>query len=243
VVAVITRVRDKLYSVDPYHGVDVSEVEPDRQGWGSDHPILREVIEKLRPVTIAELGVWKGRCALNMVRYCREISLESEIICIDTWLGSSEHWLRRSNRNFYDSLRIKHGLPQIYWTFIRNVLEENAQEFITPMPMPSEVAFHVLTRLNASLDLVHVDASHEYESVAADLRRYWSLLRPGGVLIGDDYCKGWPGVSQAADEFSHLVQRPLKVDGIKYLLEKEGGLHHRPASRARSIQPRPVRRR
>ena len=214
------RIRDQLYSGDPFEGLDLSEVEPDSQGWGSDHPVLREFIEKLRPTTIAEIGVWKGRCVLNMVKYCRDLNLHTEVICIDTWLGSPEHWLRRDNRNFYDSLKIKHGLPQIYWTFMRNVVEENAQKFITPMPMPSGVAFYVLKHLNVSLDMVHVDAGHEYESVSGDLRRYWSLLRPGGVLIGDDYVTGWPEVVRAADEFSCLVGRPLMVHGTKYLVEK-----------------------
>lgn len=214
------RVRDKLYSSDPFAGVDLADVKPDRQGWGSDHPIIREFIGKLRPSRIAEVGVWKGRCVLNMAQYCRELGLETEIICIDTWLGSPEHWLRRDNRNFYESLKIRHGLPQIYWTFLRNVVDDNAQDFITPMPMPSESAFHVLSRLNVSLDLVHVDAGHEYESVLADLKRFWTLLRPGGVLIGDDYHRGWPEVVRAADDFARTIDRPLRVDGMKFAIEK-----------------------
>jgi hypothetical protein len=208
-----------LYAEDPFEGVDVSGVKPDRQGWGSDNPIISEYISKLRPVRIAEVGVWKGRCALNMVRYCRELELQAEIICIDTWLGSKEHWLRRDDPNFYDSLNIKHGLPQIYWTFVRNVLEANAQDFITPMPMPSEAAFHVLREFNVSLDMVHIDAAHEYDAVSADLRRYWSLLRPGGVLIGDDYVPGWPQVRRAADEFASAVNREIRVEGRKYVIE------------------------
>jgi hypothetical protein len=218
------KIRDQLYSEDPFEGLVLGEVEPDRQGWGSDHPVLRELIDKLRPTTIAEVGVWKGRCALNMVKYCRDLDLHTEVICIDTWLGSPEHWLRRENRNFYRSLKVKHGLPQIYWTFMRNVVEENAQKFITPMPMPSAVAFYVLKHLNVSLDLVHVDAGHDYESVMGDLGRYWSLLRPGGILVGDDYVKGWPEVIRAADEFSRLVDRPLRVDGTKYLIAKSAEL-------------------
>lgn len=214
------RVREQLYTEDPFEQLELHGTTPDRQGWGSDHPIIREYIQKLRPALIAEVGVWKGRCALNMAEYCRELDVEAEILCIDTWLGSPEHWLRRDNKNFYRSLNIKHGLPQIYWTFLRNVLDADAQRCITPMPMTSEVAFHVLKQLKVSLDLVHIDAGHEYESVYGDLSRYWSLLRPGGVLIGDDYGKFWPEVTQAADEFSRVVEQQLVVHGIKYVVQK-----------------------
>lgn len=214
------RVREQLFTTNPFHEVDVAGVLPDRQGWGSDHPIIRTYIEKLRPERIAEVGVWKGRCALNMVRYCRDLGVDAEIICIDTWLGSPEHWTRRDNANFYQSLKIKNGYPQIYLTFVRNVVEEKAEEFITPMPMPSETAFYVLKWLNVSLDMVHIDAGHQYDSVIGDLSRYWELLRPGGVLIGDDYGKGWPGVKRAADEFSRRIGRPMGVDGEKFAIEK-----------------------
>ena len=37
------------------------------------------------------------------------------------------------------------------------------------------------------IDVVHLDAAHEYENVLADIRKYWKLLRPGGILLGDDY--------------------------------------------------------
>ena len=45
-------------------------------------------------------------------------------------------------------------------------------------------------------------------SVMADLKAWWPQLKPGGVLIGDDYFKKpligqgkWPEVRQAFDEF------------------------------------------
>jgi hypothetical protein len=62
-------------------------------------------------------------------------------------------------------------MPQLYWTFMRNVVEDDAVDIMTPMPMTSEMAFHVLKRLNVSLDLVHMDARHEFESVQGDLTR------------------------------------------------------------------------
>ena len=214
------RVMDRLFRTSPYEGLVLDGVAPDRQGWGSDHPILRQYIEQLRPTMIAEIGVWKGRCVLNMATYCRELGIQAEILCIDTWLGSPEHWLWRDDPNCYASLKIKNGLPQLYWTFMRNVVDAGAQDMITPVPMSSDGAFYVLAHLKVSFDLVHIDAGHEYESVSGDLKRYWSLLRPGGILIGDDYLEGWPGVMRAANELAQSNKRPLEIAGQKYVLQK-----------------------
>jgi hypothetical protein len=56
--------------------------------------------------------------------------------------------------------------------------------------------------------------------VAGDLKRWWPLLRPCGVLLGDDYIAGWPGVIKAADEFATQVGFPLHTDGPKWYIQK-----------------------
>ena len=54
-----------------------------------------------------------------------------------------------------------------------------------------------------SLDLLHLGAGHDEAAVAADLTAWWPLIRPGGLLIGDDYLHDgqWPGVLAAFDAF------------------------------------------
>ncbi|MGA9380044.1 MAG: class I SAM-dependent methyltransferase, partial [Phormidium sp.] len=48
-----------------------------------------------------------------------------------------------------------------------------------------------------SLDLVFVDAAHDYDSVKADLLNWYPKIKPGGILLCDDYELGWPGVMRA----------------------------------------------
>ena len=84
-----------------------------------------------------------------------------------------------------------------------------AEDVVVPLPLDSANAFHVLQRNGIKLDFVHIDGAHDYESVIADLRRWWSLLRNGGILVADDYFidgKTWPGVKRAVDEF--LAETP-----------------------------------
>lgn len=56
---------------------------------------------------------------------------------------------------------------------------------------------------DAYFDWVYIDGDHHYESVKRDLETYYSKVKQGGCLLGDDYGgKGWKGgVTQAVDEF------------------------------------------
>jgi predicted O-methyltransferase YrrM len=50
-----------------------------------------------------------------------------------------------------------------------------------------------------SMDLVFVDACHQYEFVRSDSANALRLVRPGGVVLWHDYELGWPGVVKAVD--------------------------------------------
>ena len=73
------------------------------------------------------------------------------------------------------------------------------------------VEFHRKTSSDAfeefedeSLDWVFVDGNHHYEWVKVDLRGWWAKLKPGALLLGDDFMwggeYGWP-VRRAVLEF------------------------------------------
>ena len=53
----------------------------------------------------------------------------------------------------------------------------------------------------ASMDIVFVDGNHEYENVKADTVNAFKMVRPGGVIIWDDYHPQFgPGVMRALHE-------------------------------------------
>ncbi len=51
---------------------------------------------------------------------------------------------------------------------------------------------------NKSLDLVYIDASHDYESVKEDIQAWLPKVKKGGIISGDDY--GWEGVKGAVKD-------------------------------------------
>ena len=59
---------------------------------------------------------------------------------------------------------------------------------------------------NEMLDWIYIDGDHSYEGCLKDLENALQVVRPGGLIIGDDY--GWPdakwqkpGVTKAVNEF------------------------------------------
>ena len=53
---------------------------------------LVNLVEVLKPLKVLEFGSWQGRSALSFMAEMKRLSLDGEITCVDTWLGSPEHW-------------------------------------------------------------------------------------------------------------------------------------------------------
>ena len=68
-----------------------------------------------------------------------------------------------------------------------------------------------------SLDFIYLDARHDYEGVAEDLRSWWPALRPGGVLAGHDWThdsvaralRDWLVARHAVAPPWHAATRPM----------------------------------
>lgn len=176
----------------------------DLQGWHSQHPYLARAIAERKPRIVVEVGVWKGASVVTMAKEIKRLGLDAAVIAIDTWLGSSEHYLWEK---FAPDLDFEFGYPRLYHKFAANIVNEGLADVVVPLPLDSINAFQLLKEKAIRPDVLHIDAGHDYHSVMADLRAWWPQLQPGGVLIGDDYFKNflgmgkWPEVHQAFDEF------------------------------------------
>lgn len=210
---------------DIYAGFMPDPCATDMQGWNSDHPILAWAIATLRPQLVIEVGTWKGRSAIAMARAMDAHGVDGEVLCVDTWLGSPEHWLATGRRQpWRDSLRLVHGYPGLYRTFLNNVVSAGMQDRITPLPLPSDAAFQILREHAPVAGLIYIDAGHDEDSVARDLRLYWQFLARGGALVMDDYGENWHGVRRAVDRFAGEHGLEVQSGGGKALLSSDPGL-------------------
>ncbi|MCF7675609.1 MAG: class I SAM-dependent methyltransferase [Akkermansiaceae bacterium] len=194
------RVRPLLHRTDPYVGFDATLWPDDCSGWGSDSPAFAELVERVRPERIFEIGTWQGGSALTMARQLDRLGLDCEIVCVDTWLGALEMWMDLDDSTRHGALRLKHGFPTVYFTFLANVARAGQQQRITPFPVPSITAAQWCSLRGVRADLIYLDGSHEEEDVYQDLVTWWDLLRSGGILFGDDW--SWDGVRLAVQRFA-----------------------------------------
>ena len=210
----------RLHPVSPYEGFPWDAMPLDLQGWGGTSSVLTAAITALRPTQIIEVGSWKGASAIRMAKLCRELGIDATIACVDTWLGSIEHLLNPQARAEYGT---RHGFPTLYEQFLTNVIREGTSDIIVPFPQTSINAAKCLGALGVQADLIYLDASHEEGDVYRDILAYWPLLRPGGVMVGDDYSRNFPGVVIDVARFSEQHGVPMKYIREKWFAEKAAG--------------------
>lgn len=176
------------------------------EGWYSDHPVFEELIRDRRPRRLAEVGSLRGASAIHIAEMLRKHGVAGELTCVDTFLGSREHFFDHFRFEMIDAGRF-HFLDE----FLGNVLQAGCADLVTPFPQSSTVAARIFLEAGRKFDFVYLDASHEYKDVLNDLREWWPLVDEGGVLVGDDFEHPWFDVIRAAMEFADEIGRPLKT--------------------------------
>jgi predicted O-methyltransferase YrrM len=126
---------------------------------------------------IAEIGSWRGRSTSAFAHHSPGI-----VVAVDTWQGSVEHQAE---------LKGKPG-SGVYHEFMANV---SRYDNIWPLLANSLTGARIISQSPMRFDLIFIDASHDYDSVKADIQAWMPLLSPGGVLCGHDYMR-W-GVKNA----------------------------------------------
>jgi hypothetical protein len=167
-------------SYNPYEGLVLLPFNG--HGWASTGLAFQQVIERIKPKLIVEVGVWFGGSVRHMTQLAKIHNPDVEVVGIDTFLGSVEHWTGQSYL-----MTLKNGRPNIYEQFMSNNVHQGLWENITPFPVDSINGYEFFKHHKIQPDLIYIDAGHDYASVKADLERWTELLPSGGTLLGDDF--------------------------------------------------------
>ena len=157
-----------------------------------------------KDLVFVEVGTWMGSSAIIAADVLKELKMKGCVICVDTWLGSPEH---------YFNIPRDRGYPAVYKEFLQNVFDYDHTDVIIPITLPSMQAIKVLQKLGVVADIVFIDAAHEYTPVFLDCIEYFNILRPGGEMMGDDYNEAWPEVIKAVDDFVKHAKTSIEIVG------------------------------
>lgn len=179
-----------IHEVNPYKNFNPRALKPDMQTWGGNAKILLNKIDELNPELIVEVGTWKGGSAIHMAKHLKKINSKAKIVCVDTWLGSLEHWMAKDEtshrKNWFRSLKLKNGYPQLYNQFLYNVIHAGLQEYIIPFPVTSAIAAEWFIKKDIEADFIYIDGDHSYNAVYYDVLQWYVNLKLKGHIIGHD---------------------------------------------------------
>lgn len=188
----------------------------DLSGWGGDDEIFDKLVTQLKPKNVIELGSWKGQSSISIGKSLVKNNLhDSKLYCIDTWLGAFEFWTYLAHTPERD-LKLLHGFPQIYYQFISNVIHNNLQNYIIPVPNTTITGLKILKYRNVKPELIYIDASHETEDVYQDLKFSKEMIDKG-IIFGDDI--DWASVKKAVDQFCTDHHINYRTEGRFWIIE------------------------
>jgi len=153
--------------------------------------------------TGVEVGVWKGDFSAMLLRLNRPESL----FLVDPWAHADGY-----ERAMYGR-RAQPVMDEIYESVVQRFA--GRQQVVVRRESSSDAVANL-----GQLDWAYIDGDHTYEAVKADLEAYGRLVRPGGVMAGDDYAgKAWwnGGVRQAVQEYGEAVGCPAQIFGNQFL--------------------------
>lgn len=184
---------------------------------GSERPIFRATMDRIKPRIIIEVGTFLGGSAMHMAAHAKAQGWDCAVLCVDTWLGGVDHWLRAREK-----LTMHFGRPALYYRFLNNVIEAGLTDYIVPFTLDSIAAARFLKEAGIKAQMMYIDGSHEEGDVERDYNAYWDLLESGGAFLVDDLTDWFPGVVK--DWTCFVALNKLKIDRV----EGEKGLLIKP---------------
>ncbi|CAI8607734.1 unnamed protein product [Vicia faba] len=183
-------------------------------GWGSYGAVFENLIRKVQPRIIVEVGTFLGASAIHMAELTQRLGLETQILCIDDFRG----WA--GFRNQVKNIAMLNGDVLLYYQFLQNVVTFNQTGSILPLPFSSGSGLSKLCELGIWADLVEIDAGHDFLSAWSDINRGYQIVRPDGVIFGHDYFTAADnrGVRRAVDLFAKVHNLKVNVDGQHWVI-------------------------
>jgi len=186
-----------IFSESLLQRVGVRRYWHDVDGWFTWRSAQEEAVSSFAEGSrFVEVGTYLGRSLCSLGEVVERSGKNIDVIGIDTCRGSGPEGSRGKD---YHASAVTDGGGTFAGTLHKNVLDCGFGEKITLIISDSVSAARLFG--DATLEWVHLDARHDYESVKADIEAWLPKVKAGGWLSGDDFDEEkWPEVVQAVSE-------------------------------------------
>ena len=178
------------------------------------HPDQVKVIYKLVDLIdakkICEIGSWVGESTSHWASAVKEKG--GSVVSVDWFQGNTGTALDNVARE-----------TNIYEIFNANLVELGLRKIVHVFYMPSVDASAYIK--DEEMDIVFIDASHDYNSIREDIRAWFPKVRRGGIICGHD-CEGrdWDEKYINVDVHDHkhhgVIKAVTEAFGDKFNIEE-----------------------
>lgn len=165
----------------------VKQLAGEIDGWLSEAEgkLLYKLAENVpKGQVIVEIGSWKAKSTVWLAKGAKAGN-RNKLFAIDPHRGSKSH--------------VSEGEEDTYPIFLVNLSKAGVKKWVVPLVMTSDEAAQ---NWQASVGLLWIDGSHEYEHVKHDLLVWKQHLSPGSMIALHD-CDNYehPGPARVAQEY------------------------------------------
>ena len=141
-------------------------------GSTSRFELLREVLNATNVKTIAEVGVWKGDFAKEILEHCEKLE---KYYMIDPW-ATLPDWNKPFNvdTKMFEDVYAEAMSKVAFASEKVVVLRGRTKEVIEKIP-------------EESLDFAYIDGDHTLRGITIDLIRLLPKIKKNGLIAGDDF--------------------------------------------------------
>lgn len=166
------------------------------------HALVPRLLRGHESHMVAEVGVWRGTLSSRILRECVQVR---RLILVDAWTVVYGHDPERDQWLVFGPGTTQQEMDEAYQGVMAKMQYYGPRVTVLKMPSLEGAA----TVPDGSLDAVIIDALHTYHACKEDILAWRPKLRPGGLMIGDDYSEWYPGVQAAVEELFGEQHRVL----------------------------------